>query len=321
MVGYLTAFNKLSHWLLDQAQEAVLVVHGEELVFILRPHRHVCNLANYLVCSLELIDARDELVLGHGVLVHVEVVLAAHDHVQGRPPDVLDDQVFAIVLLGNDSCQIDKPVRHALLNLLGLALLSSLLLALLHLLKFVLLVSLLLRVALVFVKLPLALATLVLILFLFTAAAIIRRLFTLLLCCLLSSTLLLVFLVSSASLALLLFFLWLLVLSSLLLALSSFARSWAVSTGPELSSFSGERAVFVPDEDALNDHRLFGLDRVKEVLAGLVSGDVLGQWDLLWVLECNRGQCLTQLSNLVVTPAVDGGVLETGRAHLVNLAL
>lgn len=173
MVRRLAAFNKLSYWLLDQAQKAVLVVHGEELVFILRPHGHVSNLANYLVSSLEFIDAWDELVLGHGVFVHVKVVLAAHDHVQGRPPDVLDDKVFAIVLLCNDSCQIDKSVSHALLYLFGLALLSSLLLALLYLLKFVLLVSLLLRVALEFVKLPLALATLVLILLLFTAAAII----------------------------------------------------------------------------------------------------------------------------------------------------
>ena len=127
-------------------------------------------------------------------------------------------------------------------------------------------------------------------------------------CCLLSRTLLLVLLVSSASLALLLFFLWLLVLSSLLLALSNLARSWAVSTGPELSIIGGERAVFVPDEDALNDYRLLCLDRIKEVLVGLVSGDVLRQRDLLWVLECNRGQRLTQLANLVITPAVDGGV-------------
>ena len=173
VVGHLAALNELRHGLLNQAQKAVLVMYREKFVLILRPHCHVDNLADYLVCSFELIDAWDELVFGHGVFVHVKVELAAQDHVQGGPPNVFDDQVLAIVLLSNYCCQIDKSVCHTLLNLLGLALVSSLLLALLHLLKFALLVTLLLRVALVIVELALVLATLVLILLLFAAAAII----------------------------------------------------------------------------------------------------------------------------------------------------
>ena len=111
------------------------------------------------------------------------------------------------------------------------------------------------------------------------------------------------------------------VLRRLLLALSSFGRSCAVSAGPKLSIVGSESTVLVADEDALDDHRLLGLDGVEEVFACLVSGDVLGQGDLLRELECNRSHGLAQLASFVVAPAVDGGFLKARGTHLVDLAL
>ena len=136
-----------------------------------------------------------------------------------------------------------------------------------------------------------------------------------------SLALLLVLLVSSAPLALLLLLLRLLLLRRLLLALISFGRSCAVSTGPKLTIVGSERTVLVANEDALDDHRLLGFDGVKEVFACLVSGDVLGQGDLLRELECNRSHSLAQLASFVVAPAVDGGFLKARGTHLVDFAL
>ena len=80
---------------LDYSEEAILMMHRVKLILILGLLREVRNLIDNLISCFELIDTRDKLILGHWIVVSVEVELAANNEVQCVPPKILDDQILA----------------------------------------------------------------------------------------------------------------------------------------------------------------------------------------------------------------------------------
>ena len=77
--GCLTRLQKVQYWRLNQAQEAVLMVHRVLFVRVFGQLCEVSYLVDNLVSPLELIDSLHILVLRHGVLQGFKVVVASHN--------------------------------------------------------------------------------------------------------------------------------------------------------------------------------------------------------------------------------------------------
>ena len=99
MPGCLTFTEEVQYWRLNHTKIPVLIVDGEDFIPVLGQVLIVRYFVNDLISTLELIDSLDELVLRHGIVEHLKVILAADDHLHGRPPDIFDDQILSYGLL------------------------------------------------------------------------------------------------------------------------------------------------------------------------------------------------------------------------------